>query len=359
MPYPEELGQPERADTPELQMSPEAFDLLSRIALARDIGVNTNGYRSLPFQDSLSHLHDTVQSVLIDKSDDEHITSVVDEVISRNTLDGESIPEPLGKMRDADAGIIDKQRQLLKIYQEDPETAQVLVAENISGFHAANSGGLLSVLKHGLLSAADARDQQGIVITGGERMAYMSDGPRKTVSFADWKDPGSIRSYARIDFDTPQTKRSLRKEARRLGKVASNAPEYLSETAQILADDAQAVYKKVKTNEDPLETELILANFPVAYGIDVEDITVRAATRGAKDSGLHHIVDSDIEGEFMTRSSVSSEDIKVIAVPKEHIARVNEVISQRSPDSGVKIVPLESILHGSQPVMRPPWEQWF
>ncbi|MDR1970072.1 MAG: hypothetical protein LBQ11_01870 [Candidatus Nomurabacteria bacterium] len=257
---------------------------------------------------------------------------VTNEILNHNKLHGQPIPELTGRWGGDDG--YKKATQLLKIYEKDPETAGLLVKKNIAGFHATNSSTLLNVLQNGLLPASKLREQDEM-ITSGEH--YYTGGKQRAVSFVDWREPKVIAEYAGINDD--------HYEKLSFGRIDHYISIYELQKDKFanLGADAQVaslglmvkdLQRKREFLQSPSEADaekaaLIIANFPVAYGID------------ASGSESFFGVESHIECEFAVEE-VTSSDIKVVAVPLGQIEYVKQ-LAKRFGHDNIAIIPIETI----------------
>lgn len=97
---------------------------------------------------------------------------------------------------------------------------------------------------------------------------------------------------------------------------------------------------------------MLQLNFPVAYGVNINEYD-RYRTEfdipgewqeGSTRNVVLEFVRSDVKGEFMVYGSrIAPKEISVIAVPREHIPRVEKLIDQFG-HAQMKVIPIEAII---------------
>lgn len=266
---------------------------------------------------------------------------VVCGVICEDAIDGVPIPEIMGKSNISSG--FDKKGQLLAIYKNNPEVAEVIVRYNVVGFHASRSASLWGVLQHGLLSAAEVR-RRGLNIGTGER-TFSRKGGEDTIRFADWRAVGTIRRFSASSG--PVTAATLRERAAEYrdsaetNKNRSYGDDPLTNNPAVynllaVAEDDEKVAEFIQENPDTEEAQLIMDNFPVAYGLcadgyEVYDHIIQLPKREGNyhtpQKVLSRTMISDDYGEFVVDSSeVSTQDIAIIAVPRARVDQVDALV---------------------------------
>ncbi len=268
---------------------------------------------------------------------DPDTTAVVFEIVQNNSLFGHEITPVMGKHSYTDER--NKQTRLLSIYERDPETAKLLVDEDIAGFHGSRSGALFGILRHdGLLSAAESRNR-GQLISSGEK-TYSRKGGQRFISFADWRAPESLTKYAHSSNSEPLTIPALEETVETLKKGyieyqalwGDDHPFVYNVLHQI--SDTEDLISLIKTEPDSEEVDLLHDNFPIAFGVTMKgfDLYDRIfdLPKGEKpENAMVCIVNSDIQGEFAVENEkVALDKLPVIAVPKDKIAKIKEIIER-------------------------------
>jgi hypothetical protein len=282
---------------------------------------------------------------LVSQGDETAIRDVT-EIVSNKTLDGVEITKWYGTGSVGNSSL--KLARLLYVYEQDPRAARLLVGNHIGGFHGSRSGSLWGVLTQGgLLSAEEARSV-GQRVSTGER-AYSPEGGQPTISFADWRASDSIRRYAGTAA-APMTVEDIVRGKRELeDDYAENHAMFgdqhpFTYNSKHLIETAQAEIDFLREHPDSLEAQLLLANFPIAYGIDVSRYesmeTYPEAVRAGKtkDTIVERV--SDIDGEFMFFGGrIPLSGLPVIAVPAERIKEVATLFAEH--DRGVRVIDID------------------
>lgn len=304
-----------------------------------------NAYGYKPLIDEAQHLANVAHRMI--EKGNKRAAAAVYEIIVDHRLNGYDIPETFGERTNTNG--MAKASRLLEIYEQDEHLANTLAESSIAGFHGSRSGALISVLNHGLLSADEAR-RNGIDIVSGERI-YSNIGGQEYVSYADWAFPKSIARYTKAK--QPVTIESLQDEI----KVAQEAlteqdlPGFYKYNLEQSVLDAQNQLQQIQEHPADEATRLMVANFPVVYGIDTRSYSVTwDSPEDIAGSGrqLERIISptapGDIRGEFMVwGKKVALEDIKVIGVPSSRVAEVQALVAKY--DRNLSVVPLE-VLRG-------------
>lgn len=270
------------------------------------------------------------------------------EIIMANTLYGNAIPEMLGK-----GGVneeLGKKRQFIGIAADEPELAHAMVANSIGGFHGSNSSSLLGVLRHGLLSAQESR-KQNIALGSGER-TYTHPDAQPFISFADWRDPETLRCYSGKERVTSLA--AYQKTFDELHDVRDSFLKKYGEdhvfthNAHHQLEDTRRVINNLLQYPTSRESQLTIANFPVLYGLDISSYP---------EIYSNLCIDSSIDEPFLvkclTRTSVASEfaimngavspeKIPVIAVPKHHIDTVRTLVHEAG--HGIDVYPIDPLI---------------
>ena len=275
--------------------------------------------------------------------EDPSVEKDVWEIIEQNSLDGVELSPIFGKSAAGDKR--HKQAVLLTIYKQNPETARLLVHENIGGFHGSRSGSLWGVLQHdGLLSAQEARGR-GQILSTGER-TFSSQNGQASISFGDWREPKTINRYAgakgqRVSIEQLQQEAAMTESS--LNKSLTNWGEDhpFTYNSKLQLQDLQEQIKLIIAHPDSIEAELILDNFPITYGITINGFDrVETENQLPKDDPIKNTilerVRSDIEGEFMViDQKISLDSLPVVAVPQDQINRVQELFKQHNKQIAV------------------------
>ncbi len=258
------------------------------------------------------------------------------EIIEKATLNGRPIPMILGKR--TVSGYEPKKQRLAEMLADYPSVAEAIVEHNIIGFHGTTSAALAGVLKNGsILSAHEAR-KRGQIVGSGERIGAGSDG-QGSISFSDWRSPEDIREYA-VDPSGPRSLDDLRTRAddarqhieENLVRTEGRETRYIRAVRQVLAD-TEASIAQVVSDPESLEARLILANFPIAFGLRGDGYNVHESTRvpdeeiGTKT--IASLTIGDIGSEFRVyNSEVLMEDTPLILTDQAHIAELKQLLAE-------------------------------
>ena len=117
-----------------------------------------------------------------------------------------------------------------------------------------------------------------------------------------------------------------------------------------VARDRYAIAERLESNPYSLEAQLIVANFPVAYGISLDDFSLSADILSAQkmyradfQPSISPTTVSDVKGEFVfVGDKISPEKIRMIAVPEDKIEQIKNVVSAFKLD--IKVVAIEPLV---------------
>ncbi len=274
----------------------------------------------------------------------------VNEIITKNSLDGVPIQPVLGKYAFYDVFL--KADRFLAIFENNERVARELVQNKIAGFHASSSASIVGVLRQGLVSSRELQEK-GIPVVSGER-TYTRKGGHSTISFADWRASGTLDYYKQGGEEL--TAAILREHADELSKSVQQNDSGYSEDHPFLvngadvARDRYAIAERLESNPYSLEAQLIVANFPVAYGISLDDFSLSADILSAQkmyradfQPSISPTTVSDVKGEFVfVGDKISPEKIRMIAVPEGKIEQIKNVVSAFKLD--IKVVAIEPLV---------------
>lgn len=268
------------------------------------------------------------------------------EIILNTTLHGNPIPDLLGKWNILN--VYEKSQQLIGIAVTEPELAHAIVANNVGGFHGTNSSSLLGVLEYGILSSRDAR-ARGLALGSGERL-YTNHAGRPYISFADWRAPETLGHYANGGTEHPLTIDEYRQRIQDVQQAVDDAEQQWGEhhpftvNGRLAIEDTKRVIEVLKSNPDSLASQLLSANFPVLYGIDISEYDRATIAAGAGDElVLVERVSSDVQGEFViVNGAVTPENIPIIAVPQDRVAMVRQLVSEAG--YGIDVYPVDALI---------------
>lgn len=292
----------------------------------------------------------TIQKVF--KSCDVEVARGIYDIFVNKQLKGAPIPEQMGKW--SHWQVLDKRTQLMNIYLADQEAAEAIVSHDVSGFHASTSSSLESVLSHGLLPADELSRQQILTVSGERR--FSTKGGQRSISFVDWREPDVIAKYS-YGFAKRLSSESLRHDAQAIKDDAQDnersfgADHPFAHNGYRLSDDLTALASKIDAMPPGLERDIMTENFPIAYGIstaNLKDVSWLEASRSdykAPKQGnvVIPVVRSDVEAEFMTTGEgFSLQEIPVIAVPKEKVNLVQNLVNSKG--GRARVIPLEAIV---------------
>ena len=233
--------------------------------------------------------------------------------------------------------LYEKRMRLLEILQEDKALAETLVNQHIAGFHATKSGSLWGILHHGaLLSAAEAR-LRGQILSTGERTFSPREG-QPTISFADWRHRKSIDRYAGKTHPLELSElEKTRKEMIDAAKTLNPSSKNILDTNLMLgADDIQKLVDYVLANPNSKEAELIIENFPIVFGVDIEGLPSceRINWTSEPDSIKTKVIEiapGDIRGEFLiSGKELPLSRVPAVGVPAERIEGVKALFAQHN-----------------------------
>lgn len=280
----------------------------------------------------------------------------IEQITIAGSLKDNILPPLLGK--GGNGSQPGKLRKFLSIYQQDPVLAEAIAQGYVAGFHASRSGALLSTLQRGIMPASVIRQSDDIPMVSGER-TFSPDGGQPDVSLTDWRAPATIARHAtegrplkKIDFELMLNKVLATAESQEAdgygdGPIARNS-------RQVAADlEAQLAY--IDEHPDSEETQLMLANFPVAYGVSIAGMPV--SFYGAREAELPHAepeviasVRSDDDGEFVVTGQIEPERIRIIAVPEDRIEQVEAYVEEYNLD--IMVTKLDTITEDLEPAGR-------
>lgn len=286
-----------------------------------------------------------IASKIIAETDDPGVIDEIVDISTKEMLNNIPITPDLGEWNVYQQ--FDKRIKVLDIYNENPELARLIVAERVAGFHGSRSGSLWGVIEHdGLLSAAEARSK-GQILASGER-TYSQESGQDAISFADFRFPETIRHYARSKI-IPRTVEDLKREYSEVVAAKEEAirqwgPRHpFAYNSALVAKDIQEQINFVQNNPHSVEAELMLANFPVAYGVSIDQYEIVPTMNEKKSGVLVDRVPSDIPGEFqIIDTKVPLDRMPIIAVPKQYISRVRELL-QNKGKTNIKVVDIDLI----------------
>lgn len=282
-------------------------------------------------------------------------------ILVHSQLGGWPVPEARGQRSSNKAN----QWRLASIYAHDPETAELIAENNIIGFHGTRSSSLVDILEDQALLTAYEANKRGRTITTGELVNGLSDGDRQ-VAFANWASPHSLDRYA--GPAEPLTLEALEEKIAENEKnkayyievfgepdeaenpvyydrmqVVSHRIELLKQEAQFVAD-----------NPDSLRASLILANFPISFGLSGNGYTefdnyiqLSNDNEANRESAIvkfpYAPASSDIDGEFAAAANVDLTRCPVVAVPSEYMGTLHTLLENYGNGYRPRIVPLESL----------------
>ncbi|HSX09108.1 MAG TPA: hypothetical protein VLF93_03070 [Candidatus Saccharimonadales bacterium] len=295
-----------------------------------------------------SHIYNSkvleISSRIINNGDTQTRQDVVD-IIANGTLQGIDIPDAVGKSMDFRYN----QMRLLSIYDQDPQVALALVENQVIGFHGTRSGNLLDILHdEGLLSDDE------LIKRGRQATTYEASrtplGINPYLSFAAWAEPHTLRYYS--GYERPLTVDDLHRklEARRALYADLPQDEELRQLAQSKIKALEDEIESVTANPDSLQSRLILANYPVCFGLSGEGYDVYGVSSELPDQSEETKRDAILEhpyfaggddGEFVTVTGSPLSRLPVVATIKERIPEVRDLFREKGyrPD----VIPLEPL----------------
>lgn len=234
---------------------------------------------------------------------------------------------------------IDQRTKLIGIYSKNTELAEAIVHYNIVGVHGATSGTIPGVLENGLVPLSEL-DEKAKLIVSGEQI-FASEAMQKTTSFVHWDriddikmyfgEGSSITSDLLIDQITKLEKglsemmeRDHHKED---GNFTQNFRKLIERNKKMLT----FLQTPAKNEEESLLQDLVMQNFPVVYGINLQGINKESVTKPF----------SHIQTEFVVEDGVPVKNIKIIFVPESKIEFVRQMIKDK--DQAIEVYSLESI----------------
>ncbi len=260
----------------------------------------------------------------------------ITEIALSGTLGGVEITPVYGKSNVGDP--FRKVAQLLGIYNQDPETAKALVENRIAGFHATQSSALYGIVTHKAILSAQTARSRGTVLSSGEKLFSSVEG-QQSISFGDWRAPETIAQYAESGMQynsvegierRVQELQTLEAEMGHLdqdGRMRTN----IRQSIQDLRETALLIQKNPKS----VQSRMLLANFPVALGVNVDDIPAvdLIVEHNKARNEIVQRVPGDIVGEFMYFGPEMPLDrVRVIAVPKEKIKETKIFLATHGVD---------------------------
>lgn len=280
----------------------------------------------------------------------------IEQIAIAGSLKGKVLPPLLGT--GGNGGQPDKLRKFLHIYQQDPVLAEAIASREVAGFHASRSGALLSTLQRGIMPASVIRQSEDIAMVAGERTFSPIEG-QSDVSLTDWRSPAFIARHAgtgrrlnKVDFELMQAKVLNTAEAY---ETEGQADSPVARNARQIAADLEEQLAYIDEHPDSEETQLMLANFPVAYGVSIAGMPV--SLHGAREAELPHAepevianVRSDDEGEFVVTGQIEPDRIRIIAVPEDRIEQVTAYVEERGLD--IVVTKLDIITEPLEPAGR-------
>ena len=258
--------------------------------------------------------------------DDPATQAAIAEILNNQSLNGKPVPKIMGKW-----GYTNKAEKIvrfLSIYEQDQALAETLIDKSVYGFHASSSAALYGILEEGaLLPAQDVRRQGKPLRTGERTFSPHADGD-DSISFADWRAPDSVKRYAGLDIrltldDLRQDVLDGTSQLERYHEILADGSVniYARNLKRLIAERAKT-FNFVKTHPDSLESKLILANFPIAYGVNIDGLPEHEDMYGKQDETklrVNRTWPGDVTGEFTVRGGALSLDrIPIIATTKEY-----------------------------------------
>lgn len=290
---------------------------------------------------------------LLDGSTDQdgRYENEVREIATNGSLVGIPITEVLGKSIPGDEN--KKLLRLLEIYGQNPDVARTIVKNRVAGFHVTNSGALVDIITQGGLQTAFELTKQGILLSGGEREYAPAEGSN-SIHFADWRSPDSIKQYVDqvgeprsglkdLLYDIDKTKK---KYDELLAAQGSNYP--YTQAAEAIVRDKQRLLEKIRNGkENPDKVDLLLENFPIAFGVSVDGLPVNDIDlQGYSGPTLVKTSRSGVNGEFLVAGGPTQFDrLPVMGVPAIYIPWVRRMFDAYAKNDQPlpKIVDIKSI----------------
>jgi hypothetical protein len=193
------------------------------------------------------------------------------EIREYGTLDGVAITDPYGTAHPAAEH--DKRRRLEAIYAQDPRTARQLVQSRVAGMHGSMSGSLPGFSRLGALMSRHDLLADGETVLTGEHVAAQSIG-QPWVSAADWKDPHTLRSYAKDSG--PLTEEGLSADIAEIdGILAPYIAKGQYDPNALFVREKRLLEQRrdaIRQADDSNDHALLVANFPVLYGINTDGL---------------------------------------------------------------------------------------
>ena len=235
-----------------------------------------------------------------------------------------------------------KRQRTVELYDNDPNLTRTLLAHEIAGFHGTYSGSLLSILTKGALLSEEQLNATGNTLHTGERGALSSSAKlQEDVAFADWSQPQSLKAYANPNA-RPKTLDTYRRQLANLDQeIAQTTSPQLTTLVEKFKKERNYIKKTLtflEENADSEEAELILANYPILYGVTTEGIqhldwgvsSRNVGSAVAREPYVIRGVGSDIHGEFRISSptGVSLDRLPVIAAPTERHGQLASILER-------------------------------
>jgi hypothetical protein len=257
-----------------------------------------------------------------------------------------------------------KLHRISTLLEHHPEVGLAITETQVAGFHGTSSAALPGIVACGGLVTAEKALRDGQELFTGERQ-HSKIGGQDFISFADWREPASIRHYARYPGQ-PLTLESLRAEEElwqteltsmdaMLKKYSQNEEQaaknpYVQNARQKLVTIG-AIRDYLLHAPDGPQKHLIQQNFPIALGVNVHRMDSVLTSHSITSANSYPLVQdianhSQIPGEFVIYPQdglLPYADLPVTAVPEQHVATVRELYQASNIQSYV--VALEPIIN--------------
>lgn len=249
----------------------------------------------------------------------------------------------VGLTRNA-GNIMGIRQTIAELMSNNPDVANLLIDNEIVGFHGTRSSALADMLSAGALLSASEAKRRGIKHLTGEHIWQRPEG-QNSISFTTLEDVGNAMQYAGGDnremtLDEVINKLKWEKQETIELSNESGRGERLKEVLDVRVRETDDSIKFLEGNPDSILAEMLKANFPVLVGIGVEDVYAGRENRKQRWRPL----DGTTSGynEFRAAGESIDLDKTVIAVPKDKIARVKELL-KASGKTNTVVIEIEAL----------------
>lgn len=269
------------------------------------------------------------------------------EMIGRGSLQGVglSLPEV---SRNAGSELRSRM-YMAKLMEDHPATAEAMIKNDIIGFHGGRSLALAGVIEKGALLSGRKLREAGLPAINGEHI-YQHEKGQPTVSFSSLDETEAALYYAGSKNKNVKTPKdvlgelSIIKQALQEIIDASDVGDKLKQKVAAQIKDTENAEAELRERPNSLMSLMMRYDFPVMFGISGQYVKEAESRREKYDL----LYGQRAIGEFQPAGdSVPLSALPVIAVPKQYIEAVNQVIAGENVQ-GVTIVPIEDLSQGER-----------